>query len=62
MRLLIVRAVVVYREVLLLRPPLRKSLCPVLGEEQSSEREWPREASAGKVKVGLRAPRWCDWL
>ena len=29
---------------------------------QRSEREWPIEASAGKAKVGLRAPRWCDRL
>ena len=53
---MIVHAVVVYREVLLLRPPLRKSLHPVLWEEQLAERVWPREASAKKAKVGLRAP------
>ena len=46
-----VRAVVVYREVLL-RSPLR-----TIGPAQRSEREWSREASAGKAKVGLRAPR-----
>ena len=53
-----VRAVVEYREVLLLRSPLRTSLRSVPWEEQSAG----RRASAGKAVVELRAERWCDRL
>ena len=54
----IVHAVVVYREVLLLlRPPRRKRLRPVLWEEQSAERVWPREASAEKGEDGTESAK-----